>query len=53
MNSAGVWDVVVIGAGVAGLVAARDLIEAGRDVVVDSQPRSFRLATDARFSRCD
>jgi len=34
MNSAGVWDVVVIGAGFAGLVAARDLIEAGRDVVV-------------------
>jgi monoamine oxidase len=34
MDSAGVWDVVVIGAGFAGLVAARDLIEAGRDVVV-------------------
>ena len=28
------YDVVVIGAGFAGLVAARDLIEAGRTVVV-------------------
>ncbi len=34
MNATEVYDVVVIGAGFAGLVAARDLIEAGRNVVV-------------------
>jgi monoamine oxidase len=34
MNATEVYDVVVIGAGFAGLVAARDLIEAGRTVVV-------------------
>ena len=34
MNATEVYDAVVIGAGFAGLVAARDLIEAGRTVVV-------------------
>ncbi|MEI6698107.1 MAG: NAD(P)/FAD-dependent oxidoreductase [Mycobacteriaceae bacterium] len=34
MNATEVYDTVVIGAGFAGLVAARDLIEAGRTVVV-------------------
>lgn len=34
MSEAELFDVVVIGAGFAGLVAARDLIEAGRNVVV-------------------
>ena len=34
MNATEVYDVVVIGAGFAGLVAARDLTEAGRTVVV-------------------
>lgn len=34
MSEAELYDVVVIGAGFAGLVAARDLIEAGRTVVV-------------------
>jgi monoamine oxidase len=34
MNATEVYDTVVIGAGFAGLVAARDLLEAGRTVVV-------------------
>ena len=34
MGESEIFDVVVIGAGFAGLVAARDLIEAGRRVVV-------------------
>jgi predicted ATP-grasp superfamily ATP-dependent carboligase len=41
-------------AGAASSLVAKLLDAAvGRDVLVDSQPRSFRLATDARFSRCD
>ncbi|MFS0704356.1 NAD(P)/FAD-dependent oxidoreductase, partial [Cellulomonas sp. 179-A 9B4 NHS] len=34
MSAGEAWDVVVVGAGVAGLVAARDLVRAGRRVVL-------------------
>ncbi len=34
MTGGAAWDVVVVGAGVAGLVAARDLVRAGRRVVL-------------------
>ena len=57
MRETETYDVVVIGAGFAGLVAARDLLEAGRTVVVKRRPQArlpfwSKAMLRARYCSC-
>jgi hypothetical protein len=47
-----IWDAVVIGAGYAGLVAARDLVKAGKSLIDErgSMRKSLKTGTQARKS---